>query len=154
MIELHHITRRRLLTAMALSPLLWRMNTASAAAIDPQRIVALEWLPVELLLALGITPYGIADIPNYKLWVSEPPLPDSVIDVGLRTEPNLELLTEMKPSFLLWSAGYGPSPEKLARIALVGDLTSATVKNLWSLRDNRCRKWRNCSICRTLLNAI
>jgi iron complex transport system substrate-binding protein len=40
-----------------------------------------------------------------------------VIDVGLRTEPNLELLTEMKPSFLLWSAGYGPSPEKLARIA-------------------------------------
>lgn len=44
-------------------------------------------------------------------------MPDSVIDVGLRTEPNLELLTEMKPSFLLWSAGYGPSPEKLARIA-------------------------------------
>ncbi|MBJ8679505.1 Fe(3+)-hydroxamate ABC transporter substrate-binding protein FhuD [Citrobacter freundii] len=117
MIGLHHITRRRLLTAMALSPLLWRMNTAHAAAVDPQRIVALEWLPVELLLALGITPYGIADIPNYKLWVNEPPLPDSVIDVGLRTEPNLELLTEMKPSFLLWSAGYGPSPEKLARIA-------------------------------------
>lgn len=109
MIELHHITRRRLLAAMALSPLLWRMNTAHAAAVDTQRIVALEWLPVELLLALGITPYGIADIPNYKLWVSEPPLPDSVIDVGLRTEPNLELLTEMKPSFLLWSAGYGPS---------------------------------------------
>ena len=49
---------------MALSPLLWRMNTAHAAAVDPQRIVALEWLPVELLLALGITPYGIADIPN------------------------------------------------------------------------------------------
>lgn len=117
MIGLPHITRRRLLTAMTLSPLLWRMNTANAAAIDPQRIVALEWLPVELLLALGITPYGIADIPNYKLWVNEPPLPESVIDVGLRTEPNLELLTEMKPSFLVWSAGYGPAPEKLARIA-------------------------------------
>lgn len=112
-----HLTRRRLLTAMALSPLLWQMNTAQAAAIDPRRIVALEWLPVELLLALGITPYGVADVPNYKLWVSEPPLPNSVIDVGLRTEPNLELLTEMKPSFIVWSAGYGPSPEKLARIA-------------------------------------
>lgn len=111
------LTRRRLLTAMALSPLLWRMNTARAAAVDPQRIVALEWLPVELLLALGVTPYGVADIPNYRLWVNEPPLPDSVIDVGLRTEPNLELLTEMKPSFMVWSAGYGPSPEKLARIA-------------------------------------
>ncbi|SUG16724.1 ferrichrome-binding periplasmic protein [Salmonella enterica subsp. arizonae] len=115
--DLYPLTRRRLLTAMALSPLLWQMNTAQAAAIDPRRIVALEWLPVELLLALGITPYGVADVPNYKLWVSEPPLPDSVIDVGLRTEPNLELLTEMKPSFMVWSAGYGPSPEKLARIA-------------------------------------
>lgn len=40
-----------------------------------------------------------------------------MIDVGLRTEPNLELLTEMKPSFMVWSAGYGPAPEKLARIA-------------------------------------
>ncbi len=111
------ISRRRLLTAMALSPLLWKMNTAQAAAIDPQRIVALEWLPVELLLALGVTPYGVADIPNYTLWVNEPRLPESVIDIGLRTEPNLELLTQMKPSYLVWSAGYGPSEEKLARIA-------------------------------------
>lgn len=111
------ISRRRLLTAMALSPLLWQMRHARAATVDSQRIVALEWLPVELLLALGVTPYGIADIPNYKLWVNEPALPDSVIDVGLRTEPNLELLTQMKPSFLVWSAGYGPSAETLAKIA-------------------------------------
>jgi hypothetical protein len=32
--------------------------------VDPQRIVALEWLPAELLLALGVTPYGVADIPT------------------------------------------------------------------------------------------
>lgn len=115
--NLTFITRRRLLTAMALSPLLWQMRGARAAEVDPQRIVALEWLPVELMLALGVTPYGVADIPNYRLWVNEPALPDSVIDVGLRTEPNLELLTQMKPSFLVWSAGYGPSAEKLARIA-------------------------------------
>ncbi|WP_434636372.1 Fe(3+)-hydroxamate ABC transporter substrate-binding protein FhuD [Klebsiella sp. I138] len=111
------MTRRRLLTAMALSPLLWQMRGAQAATLDPQRIVALEWLPAELLLALGVTPYGVADIPNYNLWVNEPTLPASVIDVGLRTEPNLELLTQMKPSFIVWSAGYGPSAEKLARIA-------------------------------------
>lgn len=111
------ISRRRLLTAMALSPLLWQMRSAQAAPIDPQRIVALEWLPVELLLALGVTPYGVADIPNYRMWVNEPALPESVIDVGLRTEPNLELLTQMKPSFMVWSAGYGPSAETLAKIA-------------------------------------
>jgi iron complex transport system substrate-binding protein len=98
--------------------------------VDPQRIVALEWLPVELLLALGVTPYGVADIPNYRLWVNEPALPDSVIDVGLRTEPNLELLTQMKPSFIVWSAGYGPSPRswrvlRPARIHLQRRQTSA-----------------------------
>jgi len=117
MAGLQHLSRRRLLTLMALSPLLWKMRGAQAAAIDPHRIVALEWLPVELLLALGITPYGVADVPNYNLWVNEPALPDSVIDIGLRTEPNLELLTQMKPSYLFWSAGYGPSADKLARIA-------------------------------------
>ena len=125
------ISRRRLLTAMALSPLLWQMNTAHAAAIDPNRIVALEWLPVELLLALGIVPYGVADTINYRLWVSEPPLPDSVIDVGLRTEPNLELLTEMKPSFM---ALHQKCWLVLRRVA---DLTSVTANSRWRWRVNR-----------------
>lgn len=111
------INRRRFLAAMALSPLLWQMQKAQAAPVNAERIVALEWLPVELMLALGVTPYGVADIPNYRMWVNEPVLPGSVIDVGLRTEPNLELLTQMKPSMLVWSAGYGPSPKILARIA-------------------------------------
>ncbi|HDG1702694.1 TPA: Fe(3+)-hydroxamate ABC transporter substrate-binding protein FhuD [Kluyvera ascorbata] len=111
------ISRRRFLAAMALSPLLWQMQKAQAAPVNAERIVALEWLPVELMLALGVTPYGVADIPNYRMWVNEPVLPDSVIDVGLRTEPNLELLTQMKPSMLVWSAGYGPSPKILALIA-------------------------------------
>lgn len=113
----YSISRRRLLAAMALSPLLWRIKPVTAAEIDLSRIVVLEWLPVELLQALGVMPYGVADIANYRLWVNEPALPDTVIDVGLRTEPNLELLTEIKPSFLFWSAGYGPAASTLARIA-------------------------------------
>lgn len=111
------VSRRKLLTALALSPLLLNMSLAQAAAIDPHRVVALEWLPTELLLALGVTPLGVADMNNYRAWVGEPQLPASVIDVGLRTEPNLELLTQLKPSLILYSAGYGPSPEKMTRIA-------------------------------------
>ena len=83
MLDSISMSRRRLLMAMALLPLLLKMNTARAAAIDPHRIVALEWLPVELMMALGVTPYGVADIPNYNLWVNEPKLPDSVIDITL-----------------------------------------------------------------------
>ncbi|CNE31584.1 Fe(3+)-hydroxamate ABC transporter substrate-binding protein FhuD [Yersinia mollaretii] len=113
------LTRRRLLAALALSPLLyslpgWALNAPKA---DSQRVVALEWLPTELLLALGVTPYGVADTHNYRLWVEEPELPASVIDVGQRTEPNLELLQQMAPSLILMSKGFGPSPEMLAPIA-------------------------------------
>ncbi|NCH55887.1 Fe(3+)-hydroxamate ABC transporter substrate-binding protein FhuD [Cronobacter muytjensii] len=111
------LSRRRLMTAMALSPLMWQMAKARAATVDLKRIVALEWLPVEQLLALGVTPYAVADVPNYRLWVNDPPLPDSVIDVGLRTEPNLELLTQLEPSLMIWSSGYGPAEVQLKRIA-------------------------------------
>ncbi len=111
------LSRRQLLALMALSPLCLSVARSRAATLDLRRVVALEWLPVELLLALGVIPYGIADAPGYRIWVNEPALPDNVIDVGLRTEPNLELLASMRPSCIVWSAGYGPSEDKLARIA-------------------------------------
>lgn len=128
MLDSTFISRRRLLTAMALSPLLLKMGPARAAAIDPHRIVALEWLPVELMMALGVTPYGVADIPNYTLWVNEPKLPDSVIDIGLRTEPNLELLTQMKPSYLFWSAGMARRKRPWRRLRQGGAFPLATAK--------------------------
>ncbi|KFX22750.1 iron-hydroxamate transporter substrate-binding subunit [Pectobacterium atrosepticum] len=111
--------RRRLLTALLLSPLAYSAASKGGTSIFPDlnRIVALEWLPVELLLALGITPFAIADKHNYNLWVKEPALPESVIDVGLRTEPNLELLTQIRPSLILYSKGYGPSIAKMSRIS-------------------------------------
>lgn len=49
--------------------------------------------------------------------MKEPALPESVIDVGLRTEPNLELLTQIRPSMILYSEGYGPSVAKMSRIS-------------------------------------
>lgn len=111
------LTRRRLLAALAISPVLMNLPSAHASIPDSQRIIALEWLPIELLMALGITPMAVADRPNYQIWVNEPKLPDSVIDIGLRTEPNLEFMAQLKPSLILYSAGYGPSEEKLKRIA-------------------------------------
>lgn len=112
----HDPLRRRLLAAMALSPLLFSLPVRSADLPDISRIAALEWLPVELLLALGVTPLAVADIHNYNLWVEEPKLPDSVIDIGQRTEPNLELLQQLNPSLILLSQGYGPVPQKLQSI--------------------------------------
>ena len=110
------VARRRLLAAMALSPLLWQ-QTLRAETVDTHRIVALEWLPLELMMTLGVVPMAAAELFNYRDWVGGLELPASVIDVGLRTEPNLELLTQLKPSLILYSSGYGPSPERLSRIA-------------------------------------
>ncbi|MDU2732142.1 MAG: Fe(3+)-hydroxamate ABC transporter substrate-binding protein FhuD [Mixta calida] len=110
------VTRRRLLAAMALSPLLWQ-QTLRAETVDTHRIVALEWLPLELMMTLGVVPMAAAELFNYRDWVGGLELPASVIDVGLRTEPNLELMTQLKPSLILYSSGYGPSPERLSRIA-------------------------------------
>ncbi|WON77898.1 Fe(3+)-hydroxamate ABC transporter substrate-binding protein FhuD [Serratia sp. UGAL515B_01] len=113
----HDPLRRRLLAAMALSPLLFSLPTRATERLDITRIVALEWLPVELLVALGVMPLAVADIHNYNQWVQHPRLPKSVIDVGQRTEPNLELLQQLNPSLLLLSKGYGPAPQKLQPIA-------------------------------------
>lgn len=108
-----------MLTALMLSPLFYSAASRGSAYPDERRIVSLEWLPAELLMALGITPLGVADTHNYRLWVDEPVLPAQVIDVGLRTEPNLELLTQLRPSLILYSEGYGPSVDKITRIAPV-----------------------------------
>lgn len=109
--------RRRLLMAMALAPLLPAFGSRAASGIDAARIVSLEWLPTELLLALGVAPMGVAEMYNYQLWVGEPKLPASTVDLGLRTEPNLELMMQMRPSLILYSSGYGPSNDKFEKIA-------------------------------------
>lgn len=114
--------RRRLLAALLLSPVFAGAAlsaTRANAAAQPQapRIIALEWLPLEMLFALGETPLAAAGVEDYRLWVREPALPETVIDVGQRTEPNFELMASLKPDLILYSQGYGPRPEQLLAIA-------------------------------------
>lgn len=112
------LSRRRLLQLAALSPLCASgFASASEPVVDPGRIIALEWRPVELLMALGITPLAVAERENYRRWVVEPALSDKVIDVGLRNEPNMELLQRLNPSLFLVSQGFGPDIEPLTRLA-------------------------------------
>ncbi|MGB6298752.1 MAG: iron-siderophore ABC transporter substrate-binding protein [Rivularia sp. (in: cyanobacteria)] len=74
----------------------------STTSKTPTRIIALEWVYVENLLALGIQPIGIADIKGYKNFVNiKPQLSDKVVDVGTRTEPSLEAIAKLKPDLIL-----------------------------------------------------
>lgn len=117
--DLNNLTRRRLLQMMALIPLAAALPAFSITRTDLSRIIALEWLPAELLIALGVMPMAMADIPNYNLWVKEPKLAPSVIEIGQRTAPNLELMQQLAPSLIVTSQGYGPNASQLAPIGPV-----------------------------------
>ncbi|SFM21665.1 iron complex transport system substrate-binding protein [Gracilibacillus orientalis] len=70
----------------------------------PERIVVLEWVYAEDLLALGVQPVGMADIEGYQSWVNiEPELGENVEDVGTRQEPNLEAIHALNPDVIITS---------------------------------------------------
>ncbi|WP_018930945.1 ABC transporter substrate-binding protein [Gracilibacillus lacisalsi] len=72
----------------------------------PERIVVLEWVYAEDLLALGVQPVGMADIEGYQSWVNiEPELDEEVEDVGTRQEPNLEAIHALDPDVII-TANY------------------------------------------------
>ena len=110
------LTRRQMLSRsallMAAASLPARVLAASGPAPVP-RVAALEWSAVEILYALGISPVAVSDIDGYRNWVSAPALPPQVTELGLRTEPNLELISSLSPDLLIL-ADHSPLP--LARL--------------------------------------
>ena len=105
------LSRRQFLTTAAISALVAvaacattpvSQQNSSTPTKKPTRIVALEWVYVEDLLALGIQPVGVADIGGYQEFVNvEPKLADNVVDVGTRQEPNLEAIAKLEPDLIL-----------------------------------------------------
>ena len=88
-------------------------------ASPPQRIVALTWSHAEILLTLGVTPVAVATVPGYRKWQSnQPPLPDSVVDVGHRGNPNLEVIARLQPDLILgYNFRHQNQLERLQHIA-------------------------------------
>ncbi|MDM5115608.1 ABC transporter substrate-binding protein [Aeromonas salmonicida] len=112
-----------------LAPLVLQASPASqSAATDTARpsehtqvprIATVDWTIAETLLALGVTPLAVGDVSAYRAWVGEPLLPADVVDIGLRAQPNRELLAELKPDRILISPLAAPLAPTLSRIAPV-----------------------------------
>lgn len=84
----------------------------------PQRVVALNWAATEALVLLGITPVGVADKDYYTVWVQQPALPEEgVANVGARSSPSLEAISELKPDLIVTSGQLAPAYEQLKDIA-------------------------------------
>lgn len=94
---------------------LWLPGLAIAAHATP-RIAATDWGAAETLIALGVTPYAVADIPNYNAWVQSPAIPPETLNMGLRDQPNLELLAQAPPDLLISSSLFARDNARLERM--------------------------------------
>lgn len=81
------------------------------------RFVTPDWTVAETLLALGVRPQGVGELAGYQSWVGTPAMPASVRDIGLRSQPNLELLIEMQPEKILLTRMFRSLERPLSRIA-------------------------------------
>jgi len=131
--------RRSRLVALLLLVLLAGPHTASAA--ETPRIATVDWTIAETLLALGVTPVGVAQTDAYREWVGAPPLPDEVVDIGLRAQPNRELLAQLDPDRILLSPMFStlaPSLERIAPTSTVALYTPGS--KLWTQLKHATRE--------------
>lgn len=105
---------------LAVTPVSVAENGTFDVSADPSpRLVSIDWTHTETLLALGVTPVAVAQIPDYNSWVKSPEIPQTVADVGLRTQPNLERIHELKPDKILLSPMFSTLETQLSKIAPV-----------------------------------
>lgn len=68
----------------------------------PERLVFMEYELVENAVILGIVPVGVCERDSINAWVPLPePLPESIVDVGARDEPDLEAILELQPDLII-----------------------------------------------------
>ncbi len=119
--DLPHFTARLFLTAAAL------FAVFSHAA---PRVATSDWTITETLTAMGHPPVGVADRRVYDTWVNYPPLPASAKEAGLRFQPNLERLYQIKPDFFVQSSWYAAAKPQFEKIAPVHELDFGTPKGI------------------------
>lgn len=88
----------------------------------PQRVMSIDWSQTETLIALGITPIASAQQSDYNDWVRSPAIPSETVDVGLRTQPNLERISELDLEVIFISPRFSSLESQLSRIASVKTL--------------------------------
>ncbi|BCB09685.1 ABC transporter substrate-binding protein [Vreelandella venusta] len=100
-----------------------------------------DWTIAETLLAIDAPVSSVAQQSDYHQWVSEPQIPDSATDMGLRTQPNLELLAQEPPVQTLISpmfTGLKPRLERIAPVTLFSLYSPGT--DTWQEMQTLTRK--------------
>ncbi|MCW6509202.1 iron-siderophore ABC transporter substrate-binding protein [Lichenifustis flavocetrariae] len=126
-------TRRDLLAAAAASAL---SRPVLAKEAPPARVAALDWTLASTLMALGVTPVGVAEQRLYADWVGPPALPSGVIELGLRTGPSFETLAALKPDLI----GINPLNESIrSRLEMIAPTFSNSIFSPERAPLDRCK---------------
>lgn len=80
-----------------------------------ERVAVLEWQQIEDALTLCVTPVAVADVDGYTTWDTAETLPEGVVDVGTRQEPNLDALFATNPDLVIVEAN-GADDEVIAQL--------------------------------------
>lgn len=86
------------------------------------RVVSLEWMQTEMLVSLGVSPVGAADVAGYESWVgASVPMTGDPQDVGTRGEPSVEAIATLEPDLIIGVTSSIPegAMEQMERIAPV-----------------------------------
>ena len=110
------MTRRRFLAG---SLALGATGSQAFAGDVAQRVISLDYGLATTILALGGTPVGVASAADWDVWVVEPELPTSVVDIGDDLAVNLEVMAALKPDLILSTPYLSGLESYLGRIAPV-----------------------------------
>ncbi|WP_392564006.1 ABC transporter substrate-binding protein [Orbus wheelerorum] len=82
------------------------INNPSQHAGVNRQIITTDWSIAETLLMLNAPVVGIGDVVQYNNWVVMPNIPNNVIDLGLRAQPNMEALINANANTLINSSWF------------------------------------------------
>lgn len=91
----------------------------AAPSSSTPRLATVDWGIAQNLTAMGVPPVAVGQRSGYGIWVAGPTLPASVVGLGLRSQPNMELLSQLKPDRILITRMYAEEADQLARVAPV-----------------------------------
>ena len=89
------------------------------------RVATSDWSTAETLTAMGHPPVSVGDKRANGDWVNYPPLPQTTLDAGLRFQPNLERLYQIKPDMFIQSPWFGHLKAQFERVAPVREISFA-----------------------------
>ncbi|GEL22360.1 ABC transporter substrate-binding protein [Pseudonocardia sulfidoxydans NBRC 16205] len=95
-------------------------------ATPATRVAVLEWQQIEDTLTLCVTPVAVADKSGYGTYVSAEKIPDGVVDVGTREQPDLDALYATNPDLIIVEA-FTADDEKLTQLQQRGVPVLATL---------------------------